>query len=121
MPKEAEVAIKVYDFFRSTNFKIMLIGGIVLCLGLIALLKKSTYRWLTNLGIASIFSGITIGILFPYLVNLLFENLGEDSITLSLSSFNTYGYIIIGLGLIALIIKISLAKLLLKEDEVLEV
>ncbi len=113
MTSEDKEILNIFNFITSTSFKLMLIGGIVILLGFIALLKKSFYKWLSNFGGALIFSGIVLGILIHLLLDTLMKEMGTD-IIISYSSFSTYGYVSIGIGVILIIINIFIPKMINK-------
>ena len=116
MTSEDKMFLDIFGFITSTSFKLMVIGGIIVLLILIALLKKSYYKWLSNFGGALIFSGIVLGILIPLLMDVVIKEIGEDFI-LSYSSFSTYGYISIGIGVVLIIISIFIPKIINKKKE----
>ncbi len=116
MTSETKMILDVYQFLTSSELKIILILSIVVFLLFIALLKKSVYQWFSNFAIAAISSGIVIGILFPFLVDSALKLLEEESLNLSLSSFTTYGYILIGLGILSIIVNLVASNLLKKDS-----
>lgn len=118
MPTEFKTAVEIFDFLRSTTFKIILIVVIIVFLGLIALLKKSPYKWLSNLGEASIISGVIMGILMPLVINIIAKELEKSKIILSSKSFSTFGYVAIGIGVIAIILNIVLTKVLIRKENI---
>jgi len=118
MPSEVKTALEIFNFFRSTTFKLILVGIIILFLGLIALLKKSTYKWLSNLGGACIISGIVMSLLMPFGIDTISRELNGSSIVLSSKAFSIYGYIVIGIGLIAIILNIVISKLIANKKDI---
>lgn len=117
LPSNAKVAIDTFQFFRSTTFKSILIGSIVIILIVIALLKNSYYKWLGNLSEATLISGILFGVLMPWLINLVNQELASSGkFVLSLNSICRYGYALIGIGILSLVLKIVLVKLLDKNE-----
>lgn len=105
MPSEAKIAIDIFNFVRGTTFKIILVSVIVTFLALIALLKKSPYKWLVNLGIASVLSGLSVGVLVPSILKFITESLSnEATITISTTHISNYGYIVLSIGLISIIL-----------------
>ena len=116
---EAQTAIDIYVFFTGPIFKVILIGLIIVALVLIALLKKSYYGWLSNLGSATIIVGILLGVLLPVVVSTIITEL-ESEVTISTGFLSTYGYILIAIGVVSLITYIILNKKLKpKNTEVL--
>lgn len=119
---ETKVVLDTYKFLMGNTFKLILITLLVISLLLIALLKKSYYKWLSNLGSASIAAGVIVGILMPYFIDFILGMVDTDGLTISTTSLNTYGYILIGIGLLSIIINIVISKILEKnsKSEVLE-
>ena len=108
LPKEAKIILKGYNILISIKFKIILLITIVLNLFMIALIKKSYYKWLNSLGISLLLAGSGISIM-SFLVNFIIINLSE------LSKFNTNklsfnGLILIIIGIVLLIIKKVIEK-----------
>lgn len=58
LSSEQQSLLKLYKYIISNNFKILIICIIAAILVLIALLQKSFYKWIINLGIASTISSI---------------------------------------------------------------
>ena len=116
MTSEDKTILNIFNFITSTSFKLMLIGGVIVLLILIALLKKSFYKWLSNFGMSLIFSGIVLGILIPLLMDTIIKEIGEEFI-ISYSSFSTYGYVSIGIGVILIVINILIPKIINKKKE----
>lgn len=118
MPREAKIVLDIFNFITSTTFKLILIGSIALLLVLIACLKKNYYKWLSNFGGSLILSGIIIGVFIPIAIDTISKEL-EDGIMISYSSFSTYGYISIGIGIVAIIINIVISKII-KNKKIIE-
>ncbi len=119
IPTEAKTAVDTFNFVRSTTFEFILIGIILFSLVCIALLKKSYFKWLANFGESTIVTGVICGILMPILTNFINEelakNMTETKVVLVLDSLKQYGYILLILGLMAIIINIILTKVTKKE------
>lgn len=106
MNSDTKLVINVYSFITSMTFRMILISLIALAILLIALLRKSVYGWLLNFGIASIIAGLLMGVVLPLLTTQFIAELeAESGITLSISPINNYGYILIGLGIISIVLK----------------
>lgn len=117
LPSNTKVAIDAFLFFRSTTFKCILVGSIIVILVFIAILKKSYYKWLGNLSEATFISGILFGILMPWVVNLINQELvGSNRFVLSMNSISQYGYILLGIGIFSLVLKVVFAKILDKKE-----
>lgn len=113
---ENKTALDVYNFITGTTFKIILIGVIIICVALIALIKKSVYKWLIDLGVAGLTVGATISFLIPMIIDWLMDLASEnEGIVISVTSLTTYGYIWISIGLVAVVGNFVLNKVLNKE------
>lgn len=111
MSSDVKAVINTYAFISGT-FKIVLVAMVVVSLVFIALLKKSFYRWLTNLGIASLVSGVVVGVILPMIISVIIEGVASDGgLEVSTSSLNTYGYGLIILGVVAIIGNIIISKI----------
>lgn len=112
MSSDMKNILDVYAFLMSQTFKVILVGLVVVSLILIALLKKSFYGWLSNFGVASIIAGVVVGIVLPLIVSGLVSSIASsENLEFSTSTLNTYGYILIILGIIAIIGKIVITKI----------
>lgn len=117
MSPEIQKAVESYAFIRSKAFIYMLLGIIGISLLIIALLQKSYYKWLGELGGSCIFSGVVIGLLVPFIADFISKNLSSQNMyVISTESFKTYGYIVVAIGIISIIIKIVLSKILEKKE-----
>lgn len=112
MSSDVKAVINTYAFLISGTFKIVLVAMVVVSLVFIALLKKSFYRWLTNLGIASLVSGVVVGVILPMIISVIIEGVASDGgLEVTTSSLNTYGYGLIILGVVAIIGNIIISKI----------
>jgi len=110
---ETKVVLDAYNFLTGQTLRLIIIALIGITLLLIALLKKSIYKWLSNFGVAAIISGTVVGILLPLLVNTILDTFLKDSnMTISIKSLNNYGYILIALGVISIILKIVISMVI---------
>ncbi len=115
---DTKVILDIYSFAVGRTFKIILITLIITILVLIALLKKSYYKWLSNFGISSIISGIIMGILIPLSISTIIKTISLDNdIVISTNSLSNYSYILIILGVISIILNIIIFKLLSKDKK----
>lgn len=118
VPASAKTAIDAFNFLRSATFKSILIVSIVVILLCIALLKKSYYKWLGNLSEATIVSGIFYSIVVPLFINVVNSDIAsEHNIMLSSASMNRYGYVLLGIGIVSLILTIVFSKILNQPKE----
>lgn len=116
IPSEVKTSLEIYEFVRSTTFKMILIGGILLFLIFIAFLKKSYYKWLTNLG----FSLIANGLLLVLGVSFTWEYIKSMTTKIeyfSFKDFTNFGYSLLGLGCLCILIYIVVSIILKKKKE----
>lgn len=111
VPRDVEIVVDAFQFFRSTTLKVILISIVFVCLFCIALLKKSYYKWLGNLSEATLITGI----FFTFFVSFLFDVFNKALVNsgnfiLSTTALSRYGYFLIGIGFAALILNIVLSK-----------
>lgn len=108
--------VSAYSFITSSTFKLIMIAIIIFDLVLIALLKKSTYKWLSNLATASIITGLLLGVLFPILVDKLLVLLElSDKISISINALKYYGLVTSIIGIVSIIVNVVITKLNKKE------
>lgn len=93
----------IYKFINN-DLKLILIGIISISIILIALLKKSIYSWMPYVGTALTLTGIILGFLCPFLINLLNDAIKEEDITISASPIQTFGIICLVVGIIMIIL-----------------
>lgn len=118
LPSSTRGILKTYKSLTSGSMKVGVIILIIVSLVLIALLKKSYYKWLSNFGGALLVSGIIIGVVFSLLFNTLLSIIeAEEDLGISVSSLNTNGYILIFLGVTSIVLNIVISKFLTKKKE----
>lgn len=90
-------AADLYKLVISNDFRLTLILLIVIITILIMVIKRSFYRFSINLGIASLLSGIIVTFIFPFVVNMLEEDLTYkligESAKININMLTNYGYI----------------------------
>lgn len=114
---DAKVVLDSYLFVTSNSFKIMLCSFILLAVLCIALLKKSYYKWLSNFGGACVLSGFITGVLFPVLADVIEKMMEEYGFVLSMTSIGTYGYILIGFGILSCVVSFVISKYTTKDTD----
>lgn len=107
---DTKAVIDSYTFVTSNTFKIMLCSFMLLAVVFLAVLTKSYYRWLSYFGVASIVSGVIVGILFPLLASVIESMIEEYGFVISMTSISTYGYVLIGLGILSCVISSIVTK-----------
>lgn len=118
LTSETKTILDTYKFLTSNTFKLILVSLIIISLLLIALLKRSYYKWLSNFGSSSIVAGLIVGVLLPFLISTILSSIKTEEIVISTSSLNTYGYILIAIGMLSIILNIVISKILSKDKNV---
>ena len=112
MTKEEKFAIRAFEFVSSEKLRIILIISIILDLILIALIQKSTYKWIKNLSYAMTISGLSIIVLavsIRYLIST------TTMIVIKIKSITTLGIIVLAVGIAIQIIYRLIIKYYTKE------
>lgn len=118
LTSETKIVLDTYKFLTSNTFKLILVSLIIISLLLIALLKRSYYKWLSNFGSSSIVAGLIVGALLPFSISTILSSIETEEIVISTSSLNTYGYILIAIGMLSIILNIVISKILSKDKNV---
>lgn len=109
MGDELKTIVDGYNFITGDTIKLIIVGLIVVALLFIALLKKSYYGWLSNLGSSTLTVGILFGLLLPYAVDYVTKSLPEGAnIPISFDALYTYGQILLVIGGLSLVVHIVL-------------
>lgn len=112
MSDDVKTVLDIYVFATSLTFKMILVGLMLVTIVMIAFLKKSYFKWLSNFGVSSTLAGMIFAIVLPTLVSaLLMDIIQENNMVIDLMSFHTYGYILIGIGILSIILNIVIPKL----------
>ena len=114
LTKEEKIALKIFEFVNSKKFRLILIVSIISDILLIALLHKSTYKWIKNLSYAMAISGLSIVILaisIKYIISSM------TMVIINTKSLITLGIITIIFGLIIQIIYRIMTKYYIKEKK----
>ena len=119
----SKAAIKTYTYIVSKNFRLILIGGIVLDLLLIALVQWSLYNWMSTFGKALSTSGLTLIILY-FLMNKIIETLlAEQTITLNIDTSKVLymGIITIIVGILLIVFKHIIDNIIKNKKDNMEI
>lgn len=108
IPAQTLTILNIFNIIISKTFKIILICLLVVLIILIAVLKKSLYKWLSNFSVATIINGILYSTVFILLEELLKNN---NDINITLSSFKLYGFIMLSIGILSIILNLILKKI----------
>lgn len=98
--KEIEL-VKMYDRMTKPLFRWIIISIILIATILIAILKKTYYRWTLNLGVSFLLSGIVLALLTPSITDDLSYRITEKVIGKA-SNINVNALINIGYGFLAI-------------------
>ena len=117
------MTFKTYTYIVSNNFRLILIGGIVLDLLLIALVQWSLYNWMSTFGKALSTSGLTLIILY-FIMNKIIETLlAEQTITLNIDTSKVLymGIITIIVGILLIVIKHIIDNIIKNKKDNMEI
>lgn len=120
MPEYQKNVIRIYEFLISTNFKIAVGVIIALILLLIAVVQKSFYKWLKNLSVSTIISGIFVlimGTFVSWIVNAAIAEMNVDFVFDAVSLYAGGGIACLS-GIIIIIIYMIVKKMVEKRSEV---
>lgn len=98
--KEIEL-VKMYDRMTKPLFRWIIISIILIATILIAVLKRTYYRWALNLGVSFLLSGIVLALLTPLITDDLSYSITEKVIGKA-SSINVNALTNIGYGCLAI-------------------
>ena len=83
------VFVNVYDKITTNTFRWMVLSIIILIILIIALIKKSYYRWLYDLGVSFVLSGIILALAIPLLSGFISKIISDKIIMASIKiNFN---------------------------------
>ena len=118
-PKE-KAALNVYNLIVSKTFTYILIGIIVICIILLALIDKSLYKWIQHLSINSITSGIMMLLTSIIVQGIVNASISDLEIEFSTKPLTNSSILVTGIGIVLLIIYVIINKLVKKEKPVEE-
>jgi len=115
IPETAKSVLKVYNYFTSNKFRMIVLTLIILDLILIAMTEGSLYKWLKPLGISTTISGLGLITMIVILRRIAVQFLNISI----LNPKNTYitGGLMITVGIILIIIKEYIASREKKEEK----
>lgn len=107
--KEIEL-VKMYDRMTKPLFRWIIISIILIATILIAVLKRTYYRWTLNLGVSFLLSGIILALLAPLVLddlsyNITLKVIGKSS-SININSLTNIGYGCLGVCALLIIIYI---------------
>lgn len=114
-PQEKQL-LKAYNFITSSSLKIYLIIGIVIILLLIAIIKKSLYKWIRNLSNAMTLAGIGTLIMSKGL-EIIISKMLQVQETIKLESMSTLSMKVLICGVIVYIIYKLISIFIVKENK----
>ena len=110
MSDDEEKLVSTYVFIQSNTFRMLCFSSIFILLLIIALLKRSFYRWSVNLGISLVISGLLIILLLPIMVNglgdIFASKLMDQDLSININNIVNYGYVCVMLSALFIIIYI---------------
>jgi hypothetical protein len=110
MSDNEEKLVSTYVFIQSNTFRMICFSSIFILLLIIALLKRSFYRWSVNLGISFVISGLLIIFLLPIMVNELGDifasKLIGQNLSTNINNIVNYGYVCVMLSALFIVIYI---------------
>lgn len=81
--------VNIYDKITTNTFRWMVLSIIILIILIIALIKKSYYRWLYDLGVSFVLSGIILALVIPLLSGFISKIISDKIIMASIKiNFN---------------------------------
>lgn len=101
---DTKIVLDGYRFLTGDTFKGIIISVILVFIVLICLLKKNYYGWLFNFSIASFFIGNFYVVISLVTNAIIQDSLQESGITIPIDSLSMYGYILVGLAVMAFVI-----------------
>ena len=110
MSSEELFVLNIYNVLTSPTLQIGIVIGIIAIIVIIALIKKSLYKWMINVGIALCCVGIVNVIFMPIVVNLI-----RGVISIDIGGIVTNGYIALGIGILLIVIHVLLNKFIKKK------
>lgn len=114
LTKEERMALKVFNIIVSTKIRLIIIALILLDIILIALVQKSTYKWIKNLASSMIMAGLSV-IILTLAVKYIVASLTLISIVPE--TIQTIGIITLVFGVILYILYKVMTKFYIKENK----
>ena len=114
LTKEEKFAIKVFDFVNSVKLRMILIISIILDIILIAIIQRSTYKWIKNLSYSMTIAGLSIIVLamsLRYVISTM------TMVVINIKSITTLGIILLAFGIIIQIVYRLMIKYYIKENK----
>lgn len=114
-PQEKQL-LKAYNFITSSSLKIYLIIGIIITLLLIAIIKKSLYKWIRNLSNAMILAG-TATLIISKGFEIIISKMIQVQEIIKLESMSTLSMKVLICGVIVYIIYKLISIFIVKENK----
>lgn len=100
--------VNVYDKITTNTFRWMVLSIIILIILIIALIKKSYYRWLYDLGVSFVLSGIILALVIPllsgFISKIISDNIIMASIKINFNPLINTGYLCFVLCALSIVI-----------------
>ncbi len=107
--------IKTYNEVISNKFRFILLGIIFVMTFLIALIKKSYYRWIFNISLSFVLSGLILSFIVPFIINVLSNNI-SNKFTLNADLLVNTGYLCFVIFALLVIIYLAINKILVHNN-----
>lgn len=118
LSEETITLLNIYQTLTSTKTKIIITSLIIVTLLLLALIKKSYYKWLSNLLTTTLLVGLVYAFIIPAMMNFITNSIEiSERIVISLSSIKTYGYVLLSIGVLSAIILIIISTIKKKKNK----
>lgn len=108
MSAETIMIVNTYDKLTSSTFRWIVVSIIIFLILLLALIKKTYYRWTYNLAVSCALSGIMLSLLFPFIldgisIEITNKLLGKAA-EININSLVNLGYICFALCAVLIIV-----------------
>lgn len=112
LPNTIKNEIGIFNFICGSSFKVICFVFIALSLLCIAFLKKSSYRWISNLSVSTLFGGLFYSLLLPIFLNFINQNLiNRENISISFNALSTYGNVLVIIGILTFVVNKIFTKI----------
>lgn len=111
--------IQTYNDTISTNTKMEIIGGIIVCIILLMIINWSLYKWMKTTGVSIIISGVLVSMVY-FAIDIVKKYLTQEELGISLESLNFNIIIIMGITEIVLGIIFIIGYSIIKKQSIKE-
>ena len=115
MSKEEIMVVNVYDKITKPSFRWIMVSIIIVSTLIIALIKRTYYRWTYNLGVSFAISAIILSFLSPTILDMFSLEITNKIIgnpsEININSLINLGYVCFALCALLIIIYIVINKI----------